>query len=335
MSVLFEVKEGLFINPNFVSDVVTHARGDGVDLYIARGHSDVAIFLSALEWAAAKSLLVTLPARAAGCTCGRESVTDEALPALSPNEARQIEDALMADCAVKQAGWHAALLVEEETRITGRLADDPAEYEDDEEDDELEDDEEAAGPLDTDLSRLVHVVKSGDFVVLDTETTGLNGDAEICQISIIDSVGNVLLDTLVKPKNPIPYKASLIHGINDDMVKNAPSFIEIRDQIWNYLSTHDVIGYNVKYDFKMLKQSDAACNPDATFNWDNLPHECVMLAYAEYRGVWNDYFGNWRWHKLGDAAARVGYTLPSGLKAHSALPDCLMTLAVCKKLAGL
>jgi DNA polymerase-3 subunit epsilon len=60
-----------------------------------------------------------------------------------------------------------------------------------------------------------------------------------------------------------------------------------------------------------------------------------MLAYGEYRGIWNDYFGNWKWHKLSDAAARVGYKLPAGMKAHGALADCLMTLAVCKKIAGL
>lgn len=85
----------------------------------------------------------------------------------------------------------------------------------------------------------------------------------------------------------------------------------------------------------MLKQSDYACQPEATFNWDMFGNECAMLAYAEYRGVWNDYHGNYKWHKLSDAAERVGYTLPSGMKAHSALADCLMTLAVCRKLAGL
>jgi len=47
-----------------------------------------------------------------------------------------------------------------------------------------------------------------DYVILDTETTGL-GCAEIVQIGIIDLDGKILLDSLVKPSIPIPYDAFL------------------------------------------------------------------------------------------------------------------------------
>jgi DNA polymerase III epsilon subunit-like protein len=46
-----------------------------------------------------------------------------------------------------------------------------------------------------------------DVVILDTETTGLY-DAEICEISVIDREGNVLLDTLVKPKKNYPRRSN-------------------------------------------------------------------------------------------------------------------------------
>ena len=47
---------------------------------------------------------------------------------------------------------------------------------------------------------------NSDFVVLDTETTGLDSRAEIVEISIIDKHGNTLFDSLIKPKNPILFR---------------------------------------------------------------------------------------------------------------------------------
>ena len=45
-------------------------------------------------------------------------------------------------------------------------------------------------------------------VYLDTETTGLDEQSEIVEISLIDSDGSVLLDTLVKPLERIPAGAT-------------------------------------------------------------------------------------------------------------------------------
>ena len=53
--------------------------------------------------------------------------------------------------------------------------------------------------------------------ILDTETTGLDNQAEIVEISIIAQQGQVVLDTLVKPLRPIPADAtvSLGYGAKD------------------------------------------------------------------------------------------------------------------------
>src|SRR5690606_33823093 len=56
-----------------------------------------------------------------------------------------------------------------------------------------------------------------NVVILDTETTGLY-DAEIVEIAVIDLGGNILMNTLVRPKNPIPAEVTAIHGINNEMV---------------------------------------------------------------------------------------------------------------------
>jgi DNA polymerase-3 subunit epsilon len=56
-----------------------------------------------------------------------------------------------------------------------------------------------------------------DPLFLDTETTGLDDQAGICELSFVDIAGRVLMDTLVRPHQPIPHEASVIHGITDAM----------------------------------------------------------------------------------------------------------------------
>lgn len=65
-------------------------------------------------------------------------------------------------------------------------------------------------------------------VILDVETTGLDKYAEIVEISIIDEQGHILLNTLVKPLEPIPDDVIAIHGITNEMVASAPSWAYLR-----------------------------------------------------------------------------------------------------------
>ena len=72
-----------------------------------------------------------------------------------------------------------------------------------------------------------------DFVILDTETTGLYSPARIVEISCIDREGNVLVDSLVNPGIPIPADASAIHGISDADVADRPSFSDLWPLVWD------------------------------------------------------------------------------------------------------
>lgn len=57
----------------------------------------------------------------------------------------------------------------------------------------------------------------------------------------------------------------------------------------------------------------------------------ATLPPAEFHGDWNDYHQSYRWQKLTDAVRQMRVTVDA--KAHDALGDCLMTLAVIKKMA--
>lgn len=175
-------------------------------------------------------------------------------------------------------------------------------------------------------------ILKGHFHVLDTETTGLDQRAEIVSIAIVDPNGQPLLNTLVKPTRPIPPDATRIHGITNEAVADAPSWAEVYVQVKQIISGHPLIIYNSEYDIALLHQSTFRAKV-APINWVNLPSDiaCAMLAYAEYWGEWNDYYESYRWQKLAVACHQQGIEV---VGAHGALADCLMTLALCRKVWG-
>ena len=94
-----------------------------------------------------------------------------------------------------------------------------------------------------------------DPIFLDTETTGLDKYAEICEIAILDATGHILMDTLIRPLTPISQEASAVHGITDTMVANAPAFAEILPRLQKTVSNRTVLIYNLNYDWRLLWQS--------------------------------------------------------------------------------
>lgn len=176
----------------------------------------------------------------------------------------------------------------------------------------------------TQLQALQEVYQRDNFVILDTETTGLH-DGEIVQIAIINSEGTPLLNTLVKPVYGIPYDAYRIHGIHDEDVKDSPSWRDVAPLVKEVIAGFDVVVYNAVYDRKMMHKSAEKCGMDK-IDWKTIsPFFCAMVAFAEFYGEWNSYHGNYRWQSLSFAAQHLNISVKN---AHSAYGDCLMTLGI-------
>jgi len=171
---------------------------------------------------------------------------------------------------------------------------------------------------------------ASEFVIVDTETTGLGNDAEIVEISIIGSDGTDLFTSLVRPNMPILPKLVAIHGIDNGMVRNAPCWKDIHDCVMHLFSGRKIAIYNADYDLRMIRQcSDfAGCKLPLMLERQA---KCVMQIYSKYRGEWSHKHGNWKWHKLSQAAQACGIA-PTG--AHRALADVRMTLGVLKHVAA-
>ncbi|MFS7242300.1 exonuclease domain-containing protein [Serratia proteamaculans] len=167
-------------------------------------------------------------------------------------------------------------------------------------------------------------------LILDSETTGLGEDDEIVEITIIDTAGKPLLNTLVKPSKPIPAGATAIHGITNEMVKDAPTWPEISPQLCSLISGKNIAIYNADYDIRLLEQTDRIwkVTPNLSAPTQTV---CVMQEYAEFYGQ-KGMRGGYRWQKLTAAAEQQNVTIEG--TPHRALSDCLTTLGVIKAMAN-
>lgn len=93
----------------------------------------------------------------------------------------------------------------------------------------------------------------------DLETTGVDlGNDRIVEIAIVKLMTDGTKQTkrkLINPEKPIPKEASDIHGITDDMVKDAPTFKDVANEIKQYLDGCDLGGYNSnRFDIPLLME---------------------------------------------------------------------------------
>ena len=172
-----------------------------------------------------------------------------------------------------------------------------------------------------------------DFVILDTETTGLYSPARIVEISCIDREGNVLVDSLVNPGIPIPADASAIHGISDADVADRPSFSDLWPLVWDAVRNADcVLIYNASYDCRLLRQSLEG-HEAALAQAGQLKYGCIMELYAQFYGQYSEYHGSYTWQKLVNAVGQCGLHMDG--TAHRALADTRASLAVLKYMASM
>ena len=166
-----------------------------------------------------------------------------------------------------------------------------------------------------------------NFYVLDTETTGLGKADEIVQIGIVDGDGAVIMNQLIKPTIAIPPAAATIHGITDGDVAGAPSFKDVYIRLSMLLAGQVVIAYNMDFDWRMLQQSAARYTlPDVRIG----RRDCAMKQYSRFKGLRKDSGRNYVPHKLVNAARQEGLSIT---RAHDALDDARMTLALIHKMA--
>lgn len=94
---------------------------------------------------------------------------------------------------------------------------------------------------------------------IDLETTGINlGTDRIVEIAIVKILpdgSKSVKRKLINPEMPIPKASSDVHGITDEMVKDAPTFKQVAQELKQMLDGCDFAGYNSnRFDIPLLME---------------------------------------------------------------------------------
>lgn len=96
-------------------------------------------------------------------------------------------------------------------------------------------------------------------IVLDLETTGLDHRTErIIEIGAVRLVGNEIVEiyeTLVNPEVPIRPSSFNIHGISEDMVKEAPTIDQVMPKILDFMGDLPFVAHNAIFDYSFLNEA--------------------------------------------------------------------------------
>ncbi|HEY2590689.1 MAG TPA: exonuclease domain-containing protein [Steroidobacteraceae bacterium] len=95
-------------------------------------------------------------------------------------------------------------------------------------------------------------------VFVDLETTGASpASARIIEVGLVVASGGALereWSTLVNPGAPIPRTIQHFTGITDEMVREAPYFEDIADQVLEHLSGRVFVAHNARFDHGFLRR---------------------------------------------------------------------------------
>lgn len=125
------------------------------------------------------------------------------------------------------------------------------------------------------------------FAVVDVETTGMRafGTDRITEIAVVLVHGTrreVVFESLVNPGRPIPAAITQITRISNEMVRHAPTFGEVADQVVAALGGRVFVAHNMRFDWSFVS---AELNRSRQLDLDGARLCTVRLARRLVKGV--------------------------------------------------
>ena len=158
------------------------------------------------------------------------------------------------------------------------------------------------------------------IVFLDLETTGINiATDRIVEIALIKVNVNGTEEEKqlrINPERPIPLETSLIHGIYDDDVKDAPTFKEVAKTLAKFIEGCDLGGFNSnRFDIPLLAEEFLRVDVDIDFKKHKFIDVQAIFHKMEKRTL---------------TAAYKFYCKEELTNAHSAMADTKATYEILK-----
>lgn len=164
------------------------------------------------------------------------------------------------------------------------------------------------------------------FWVIDVEGNG-GTPPEIVELAMVQVADGVVTPTqrhyFIHPETPISPLVTRIHGITNEDVASAPSFLDIADDLLSWLEGAAIVGHNVKVEVDILSRSLAGWVPTMAIDTLRLSR-LVLPNLASY--------------SLESVGKLLGHTAEarkrSSQEHHSALFDATLTALVFIDLAS-
>jgi hypothetical protein len=125
---------------------------------------------------------------------------------------------------------------------------------------------------------------SRDFVVFDSETTGLSSPVDFVEIAVVDPAGETLFDSLLKPSCRIEPRARAVHGHSAKSLSDAPHFLEVYPDLLDVLYKRRVIVFNASYDRRVWDTSVRHLGARGALAGELPKWECAMRQFARFVG---------------------------------------------------
>jgi len=158
------------------------------------------------------------------------------------------------------------------------------------------------------------------LVFLDLETTGINivtdriVEIALVKVNVDGSEDERLLR--INPEMPIPLEASVIHGIYDEDVKDAPTFKEVAKTLAKFMEGCDLGGFNSnRFDIPLLAEEFIRADVDI---------DLKKRKFIDVQAIFH------KMEKRTLAAAYKFYCNKELIDAHSAMADTKATYEVLK-----
>ena len=163
------------------------------------------------------------------------------------------------------------------------------------------------------------LLSGGEFVVLDSETTGLGNPIDFVEVGVVSSQGEPLFGSLIEPACPVDPRASRVHGHTTESLAGERRFFDVYPDLLDVLWAKRVVVYNASYDRRVWDAAVGRLGARAALAGELAPWECAMRAFAAY---------------VGEPSKRGGYRsqkLPGG--DHTAIGDARATLRLIERMA--
>jgi len=126
----------------------------------------------------------------------------------------------------------------------------------------------------------------GPFTVFDVETTGMSPARDrMVEIAAarIESDGHVTRwQTLINPGCQIPYMATRVHRITNEMVADAPSFSDAGFEFMDFARDSTLVAHNARFDLGFLQESLSRHGIEL---WKGKTMDTIRLMKQAYAGL--------------------------------------------------